>query len=535
MDTGMTIARHLHAVIMRTASVLRSSRGAFDMMSVIVGAAVVAILVGGTLAATYGVIPWVQDNGARQDLGAVRTAQSVAKVRDGRFMNDAGLRTANYLNADGSLAVGANGDGSCWVGFSRSDAGKTFFTTADKAEPEPYSKSVDTGCVPRADQKSLAIAVGTPMPPVLAAAWGYNYYGQLGNGTTINSTAPTEATRTGALAGKSIEDIDSGSAFSCAIADGSVFCWGNNDAGGLGTGVGPASNVPVAVNTAGHLAGRTFTKITVGASHACGLSAGQIFCWGSDSFGQLGNDTVSGVGNLPIPVVGDLAGKTITDVDAGTSITCATTSEGKVYCWGRGDSWLLGNGNMSDRHLPWPVTDTGVLLGKKVTSVRVGGNGVCVIADGAPACWGQIASSIDYYPAAITGVLSGKTVTSLAAGHFHFCGVADGKPYCWGRGGSGSFGSGIDYVPATKSPVAVDTSGAMAGKTTSTVTAGGDTTCVMADELPFCWGYNQYGQAATGGTTNVLVPAQVSTPSFMTGKTPVRINVGHWSTFALYE
>jgi hypothetical protein len=231
-------------LLRRLKTVLASTRGAFDLTSVLVGAAVVAILVGGTAVTTFGVIPWAQDNGARQNLSAVNTAQSVAKIRDGKFLDTPGLTGASYIASGPSLAVGADTVGSCWVGFSRSDAGQTFYATSAMSDPKLFSTGLDTGCVAKTEQRQLAMAVGTPMPIAKAASWGYGNEGQLGRGSTTTSNLPVDVLSTGALAGRSVTAVSAGDSHACALADGAVFCWGVNTDGRVGDGTTTNSLVP---------------------------------------------------------------------------------------------------------------------------------------------------------------------------------------------------------------------------------------------------------------------------------------------------
>lgn len=540
MGTGMTLPAVLKAWLRRGRSLLATTRGAFDLTSVLVGAAVVAILVGGTAVTTFGIIPWAQDNGARQNLSAVNTAQSVAKVRDGKFMTGDGLTGASYLTTSGSaLAVGADPSGSCWVGFSRSDAGKTFYSTATKTDPQPWATGTNTGCVDVTQQKQLARAVGTPMPIGYAAGWGANMSQSLGTGSNNAVLAPQEVLRTGVLAGKSMTAIAAGQWHNCGIADGQAYCWGDNSAGQLGTGNTTSSTTPVAVDTSGVLAGKEITAITVGGAFTCALADGAPYCWGQNGWGQLGTGNNNAT-TVPTAVTGVLAGKKVTSIDAGAYHTCAI-ADGAAYCWGGGNDGELGSNYVGAINVPRAVSTTGALAGKTVTSIEAGAYFTCAAAGGAAFCWGNgnygnLGNGSTSYasvptPVDATGALAGKTVTKVAVG-LVACALADSKPYCWGTAPNGGLGAGTgtttSYVPVAVAP------GDLQGKAVSDIAIGSGP-CVLAESDLYCWGNGSVGANGTNTTANAYEPAKVVVQGSLAGKKAIAVNRYGDSGMAIYE
>jgi hypothetical protein len=131
--------------------------------------------------------------------------------------------------------------------------------------------------------------------------WGSNAYGQVGNNSLTDSNVPVAVNTTGVLAGKTIKQISVGHYRTCAIAsDDKMYCWGNNMGGALGNGSTADSHIPVSVNMSGVLAGKVIRRISIGAFHTCAYASdNKIYCWGSNNYGQLGNNSTA---NSGVPV-----------------------------------------------------------------------------------------------------------------------------------------------------------------------------------------------------------------------------------------
>lgn len=159
-------------------------------------------------------------------------------------------------------------------------------------------------------------------PAGAAYCWGNNGYGELGDGSTANSTVPVAV-----AGGLTFATVSAGSQFTCGVTlAGAAYCWGFNFAGQLGTGSSLNSPTPAPV-----VGGLTFTTLSAGLNHACGVTtAGAAYCWGQNDSGQLGIDSVS-ASNAPVPVVGGLSFRM---VSASWSQTCGVTPAGAGYCWG---------------------------------------------------------------------------------------------------------------------------------------------------------------------------------------------------------
>ena len=122
-------------------------------------------------------------------------------------------------------------------------------------------------------------------------AWGENSSGQLGNGTTNDSTTPVAVDMRGALSGKTVTAIAAGSYHTLVLtSDGKVFAWGYNGWGQLGDGTTTHRTTAVAVDMSGALLGKTVTAIAGGGGHTVALTSdGKVFAWGQNTYGQLGD------------------------------------------------------------------------------------------------------------------------------------------------------------------------------------------------------------------------------------------------------
>src|ERR1022692_700561 len=354
-----------------------------------------------------------------------------------------------------------------------------------------------------------------------AYCWGDNGSGQLGNGSTVGSSVPVAVDTSGVLAGQVLTQITAGGAYTCALdGAGAAYCWGDNRSGQLGDG-GTVSNssVPVAVKTSGVLAGRTLTQITADGYHTCVLdAAGAAYCWGDNGTGQLGNGKASD-SSVPVAVdtSGVLAGQALTQITAGWYDTCALDASGAAYCWGYNADGELGDGKAGDSSVPVAVDTSGVLAGRALTQIAAGWiDAWAVDTAGAAYCWGYNAdgelgdgkASDSSVPVAVdtSGVLAGRALTQVTAGWYSSCALdAAGAAYCWGYNADGELGNG-STVGSTV-PVAVDTSGVLAGRTLTQVSAGTYSACAVdAAGAPYCWGANSWGQLGDNAATQSLVP-----------------------------
>ena len=188
-----------------------------------------------------------------------------------------------------------------------------------------------------------------------AYCWGSNIYGNLGDGTTTNRSTPVAVT--GLPAGVSFTQISVGDRTTCGIgSDTKAYCWGDNSRGNLGDGTTTDRRTPVAVTVLP--AGVKLTQISAVDYTTCGIgNNGVTYCWGLNSYGQLGNGTADG-DNYP-PVIHptpSVVVSSFSQILVGDRTTCGIGSDRKAYCWGYNWSGQLGDGTTTNRSIPVPVT-----------------------------------------------------------------------------------------------------------------------------------------------------------------------------------
>jgi len=384
-----------------------------------------------------------------------------------------------------------------------------------------------------------------------AYCWGQNTYGQVGNNSPYIAYTPSAIDRSGVLSGKTIKSVSVGLNHSCAIAsDNQAYCWGYNNYGQLGNNSTTQSNVPVAVNTTGALNGKTIKSISAGWSATCAIASDdQAYCWGYDTYGGLGNNsTTRSLVPVAVDTTGVLSGKTIKSISAGQYFACVTASDDQAYCWGYDNYGQLGNNSVVQSLVPVAVDTTGLLSGKTVKSISTGYNHTCAIAsDDRAYCWGynpygglgNNTSTNSSVPVAVdtTGVLSGKNIKTIAAGYYATCAfTSDDQVSCWGYNGYGQLGN--NSTAQSRVPVAIDTSGAISGKTIKSISFNWTHVCAAYDDNHvYCWGGDDFGQLGIGSTSISKVAAAVDSsytpPAILSGLTNTAVSSGYYNACSL--
>ena len=277
--------------------------------------------------------------------------------------------------------------------------------------------------------------------------------------------------------------MSAGGGHTCGLTtSGAAYCWGGNTYGQLGGGsTNDGQTTPIAVT-----GGLIFESVSAGRQHYCGVTPdGAAYCWGIGDEGQLGNGSKDNQ-LKPVAVSGGL---TFASVSPGFGHTCGVTNSGAAYCWGGNWGGQLGNGSRDRQTTPRAVSG-----GLAFASVFASGGHSCgVTTSGATYCWGGNAygqigdggASRGDNPTTPVATSGGLALASVNGGVNHACGVTtSGGAYCWGWEYSGRLGNGTDDNTSQRSPVAVS-----GGLTFDSVSLGELHTCGVATSgAAYCWG-----------------------------------------------
>ncbi len=391
---------------------------------------------------------------------------------------------------------------------------------------------------------ATAIATGTAHSCALLAdktvsCWGANGVGQLGNGTSDNSSdnSSTPQTVTGlsnvttiaasaTLILFSPSDRSPGGLHSCALlADETVWCWGDNSWHQLGPKAPPSrtcdgkpcSRNPVDVGLS------KVAAVATGGAHSCvRLTDGTVWCWGANSFGQLGNGTFA-ISSPPVKV-NKL--KNVTAITAGGAHSCALLADGTVWCWGANSNGQLGPDVTSDgcRNFdidviePCVVNPVPVHSLSNVAAIAAGTDYTCArLTDGTVQCWGanswgqlgrdtSLGSTLTSIPAPVAGL---SNVVTIATGGAHSCAsLTDGTVKCWGANGGGQLGNTTPTPRFTPVPVS-GLSNVAAVAAADFFEGSGHSCALLTDGTVWCWGANGSLQLGDGSITKSTSPITV--------------------------
>ena len=309
--------------------------------------------------------------------------------------------------------------------------------------------------------------------------WGNGEHGQLGNNETADSPTPvgvqTSETNSSPLRG--IVAISAGRDHTCALTRaGNVKCWGNGEYGQLGEGTVSDSELsnsipipaPVDVRTSATNSAplSNIVAISSGGLHTCALTrAGNVKCWGSAYYGQLGNGTLWGNRSTPVNVRTSITDPSplggIVAISAGGGHTCALTEQNHVKCWGWRDSGQLGDRKISTiENSPVPVD-----VHTSLTSTSPLGH-----------------------------------IVAISAGTLHTCAVTDReKVKCWGSGLYGQLGNRMSATRSTPVNVHASHSDSSSLDNIADISMGGKHSCALTNDGDVkCWGNGEHGQLGNG-------------------------------------
>lgn len=351
----------------------------------------------------------------------------------------------------------------------------------------------------------------------------------------VSSNTPVKVVReTGVMAGKTVVDMFAAAYHNCALtSEGKVYCWGYNNYGQIGDGTTINRDKPVEVK--GLLEGKVVTSIGGTYYTSCAIAEGQIYCWGNSTYGTAGIGTATATITTPTLVktgvtngLNNTYNATKLSTSGSYSYNMCAIVDSKAYCWGRNRYGEVGDNSTTTRNEPRAVTAaTGVLLGKTITDITSDGydgdstTHSCAIANAVAYCWGDNTNGVlgnnsttdSLVPVAVyatgSGVLTGKTISRIVAGEYHTCALTtEAKIACWGNGQYGRLGN--NSTTTSKVPVLIYQNGQISGQTIVDLGGGTNRGCaIVASGKSYCWGVNNSaGQIGDGTRTDRSVPTE---------------------------
>jgi alpha-tubulin suppressor-like RCC1 family protein len=425
-----------------------------------------------------------------------------------------GLKRVTAIATGGAghaCALESDGTVECWGNNSNGQLGNG--TTTNSSTPVAVSGLSGVTAITAGSYFTCALLSDSTVE-----CWGMNSDGQLGNGTNTDSSTPV------AVSGLSgVMAIDGHINNTCTLLfNGTVECWGGNINGQLGNGNTTNSNTPVVASV---LNPGVVTAVTTGGNHTCVLmNYGGVECFGLNAWGELGNGTTTS-SLTPVAVTG-LTG--VAAISASTWNTCALVSYGTMACWGNNAYGELGNGTTTESSTPVGPNLFGL------AAVASGQEDSCaLVSDGTVQCWGdntygQLGNGTNTSALSPVQVIAGNAGTalpltgtaSLSAGEMSTCALSNGAVQCWGDNSWGELGNG-SFGGGSATPAAVS---GVSGVTR--ISAGMGHVCAVESDngSVWCWGYNSNGQLGNGTTTNSSTPVVVVP---MTGATAMGAGIVH--------
>jgi len=307
--------------------------------------------------------------------------------------------------------------------------------------------------------------------------------------------------------------IAAGAAQSMLVrADSTVWSWGVNWRGQLGDGTGKDSNLPVQVMIKENAPLTHAMRVSSSGAHAAAvLNDGSVWCWGHNNYGQIGSGAAGKSALFATQVKGPDSQGFLTDiaaVSAGCYHCVAVRRDGTVWAWGLNDDCQLGDGTGKDQPVPVAVKmsgDKGAAAMTEVIDVAAGAkHSVALRTDGSVCAWGDNLlgqcgdGTAEDRPFAVK-VKSLGTVTSIAAGWFHTLALkADGTVWAWGYNHFGQLGDGSEKDRRIPIQVRGPEGKGFLTDVAAIACGGRHSLALRKDGTVWTWGINYFGELGLG-------------------------------------
>ncbi|MGZ4676743.1 MAG: RCC1 domain-containing protein [Acidimicrobiia bacterium] len=351
--------------------------------------------------------------------------------------------------------------------------------------------------------------------------FGRNAEGELGDNTTTERHAPV------AVQGlTNVIALTNGNYWSMALeSDGTVWTWGANFDGQLGNGTTDDVHMPQQVAGLANI-----VQIAAGDNHAVARAAdGTVFTWGDNYYRELGNASSAGMNTSPAPIQGVVA----TEVAAGRQHTAALRADGTVVSWGENQSGAVGSG-VTPASTPHTTPGPVVAPGAQGLAGIDGGysHALAVTGSGGVLAWGQNDSGQlgdgtrdgTGTPQPVPGLTTGVKQVATTMYYASYALKTDGSVLGWGSNANGELGNGGNGSDVL-SPVAVT---GLSGPAARIAGGGFFGLAAMADGSVQSWGSNVFGGLGDGTTTSTT---SATTAAGLANV--VDVGAGEWSAYAV--
>ena len=337
-----------------------------------------------------------------------------------------------------------------------------------------------------------------------AWCWGLGSSGQIGDGTTNSRSSPTQVLIYAENWGTTASKLSTSLHGAAIKTDGTLWTWGRNYEGQLGTDNLVHTSSPIQTITLGS----NWSYVSCGYYHMAAIKKdGTLWTWGRNNFGQLGlNDTASR--SSPIQVIGNAT--TWSVVSCGYGNIGAIKTDGTLWVWGDNTYGKLGIGTLGNRSSPVQV----IGFANNWSTISIGFyHSSGIKTDGTLWCWGYNYdgrlgdNTTTHRSSPVQTVALGTNWSSVSCGKFHTAAVkTDGTLWTWGANDQGG-ALGDNTTIHRSSPVQTISFGSNWSKVS---TGYRSTYGVKTDGTLWCWGLGATGQLGNGASTQTSSPVQTS-------------------------
>jgi len=337
-------------------------------------------------------------------------------------------------------------------------------------------------------------------------ASGYNVSGQLGNNTINTVSSPVSIARPGSYTAIAAGCAGGFCSFAIDASTGNIWAWGDNAYGLLGNNTMTGTSSPVSIARQASYASVSCCGFSVIAIDA---SDGSLWAWGANWYGQLGDGTTTNRSS-PVSVLGN---RSYVSAKAGGDSIYAMTADGTVYVWGYDFANQLGRQVLVYTSTLIPLLNSATFT-KIVNNIFLdsAGNAWCTGSDGV----GSLGDNATADQSSLVSIARPGSYKDIAATYlpnsdpYVACAAIDGATgniWTWGQNLGGALGN--NTLTNTSSPVSIARSGSY-----SSIISGGYGTCFIAIEAStgnvYSWGINGYGQLGNNTLTNTSSPVSIA-------------------------